>query len=160
MNAPHRNHHNSGLSQNKSSCAGSVRKYVCLPATAGAVHQRLLTTFYPEHNVPLCLCAVGLNSERERRDRQIEEIKTERVEKQRATDWKRTRQNVSWFKSHSVRKRKVKAYQKRKRTCDSGGGERQENGVRYGGGLSCGRTRNVVFHSCLQRKPHVYLFFL
>lgn len=78
MNAPHRNHHNSGLSQNKSSCAGSVRKCVCLPATAGAVHQRLLTTFYPEYNVPLCLCAVGPNSERER-DRQIEEIKSERV---------------------------------------------------------------------------------
>lgn len=59
INAPRHSRHNSGLSQNKSSCAGSVRKCVCLPATARAVHQRLLTTFYPEYNAPLFLRAVG-----------------------------------------------------------------------------------------------------
>lgn len=72
INAPRHSRHNSGLSQNKSSCAGSVRKCVCLPATARAVHQRLLTTFYPEYNAPLCLHAVGPFSAGTHRQRETE----------------------------------------------------------------------------------------
>ncbi len=68
IKAPRHNHHNSGLSQNKSSCAGSVRKCVCLPATARAVHQRLLTTFYPEYNAP-CVCVRWALSQPEHTDR-------------------------------------------------------------------------------------------
>lgn len=148
MNAPHHNHHNSGLSQNKSSCAGSVRKCVCLPATAGAVHQRLL---YSEYNVPLCLCAVGPNSERRTERKKVRQANSRTTDSKNQTERDKS---ASYKRTHSGRKRKVNLSRKErerviaKKWCE----------IWRGGGF------HVVTYGMLSFNPacnesHMFIFF-